>query len=153
MKDIEYLDQIIKNEGLPFDIYESQQYATVVFDREEDSEKTNISILKDGNVEQFMGNNEYNPSERRHATCIYIREEQNPNNNIKICIIQHKGITILDVLKVSKKEFKYLFIDKKTDYKKVSGIKSIKDFASKEEYFTYFHSKFGNGHIKKDNGE
>jgi len=42
-------------------------------------------------------------------TVLFDREEDTPTNIIELCTVQHKGITLLEVHKVSRKEFLYLF--------------------------------------------
>ena len=98
----------IGNDDLKFDTSLSQQFATVVFDRGEDDETSLITIVKDGKINQFNGHNKYNPSKRRHSSCVYIKEEDG-DNIIKICTIQHKGNTLLEIHKVTKDELSYLF--------------------------------------------
>jgi len=98
---IEYCD-------LDFEFCGSQQFATVIFDREEDDEKCRITIVRDGTVRQFTGDNKYNPSLRRRSTCVYVREEGS-YKTIKICTIQHKGNTLVNVLEVPYEERRYLF--------------------------------------------
>ena len=99
----------IDYEEIDFEVYESQQFATVLFDREEDADTTLITVIKDKKVKQFEGDNKYNPSKRRHSSCVYVREEQDPTTVIKICTIQHKGETLLEIHKVPKEELSFLF--------------------------------------------
>lgn len=93
---------------LDFDIYSSQQFATVVFDRSEDAENVLITVIRNGMVIQFSGDNLYNPSLRRSSSCVYVKEECT-ESVLKICTIQHKGNTFLEARSVSKKEIDYLF--------------------------------------------
>jgi hypothetical protein len=93
---------------LDFSISSSQQFATVLFDREQDSNSTLITVLKDGKIKQFDGDNNYNPSLRRHSSCVYVKEECS-EKTIKICTVQHKGTTLVQVFKVSEKELAFLF--------------------------------------------
>ncbi len=93
---------------LGFMEYSSQQFATVLFDRSEDAEQCLITVIKDGKINQFDGDNTYNPSMRRHASCVYVMEESH-TNFIKICTIQHKGCTLVEVHSVSNEECDYLF--------------------------------------------
>ncbi|WP_067586484.1 hypothetical protein [Endozoicomonas ascidiicola] len=88
-----------------FETTASQQFATVLFDRpEEDSTDCKITVItRDGMVNQFMSNNTHNPSIRRHASCVYVMEEFN-NTFMRICTIQHKGITLLEVEEVFEQE-------------------------------------------------
>lgn len=95
--------------NIDFEIYSSQQFATVVFDRAEDEEKALITIIKDGKINQFEGDNQYNPSGRRRSTCVYAREEWDDGKTIKICTIQHKGTTLVEVHSVDQEELHYLF--------------------------------------------
>lgn len=96
-------------EGINFEEASSQQFATVLFDRPEDSEKTLITVIKDGKINQFDGDNKYNPSARRHSSCVYVKEEWSDGKTIKICTIQHKGITLVEAHSVSEDEINYLF--------------------------------------------
>ena len=98
----------LKFEEINFEIYSSQQFATVLFDRAEDSELTAITIIKDGKIKKIDGDNKYNPSLRRHSSCVYV-EEENGGKTIKICTIQHKGVTLVEVHKVDQNELDYLF--------------------------------------------
>lgn len=106
---MEYLDfhENIKL-NCDFEFNGSQQFGTVSFDRKEDSEKTLITVIYKGNVRQFEGGNLFNPSGRRSSSCVYVKEECS-NKCIKICTVQHKGITYLCVEKVSRDEVIYLF--------------------------------------------
>ena len=54
---------------IDFEVSSSQQFATVIFDRREDAEKALITVFKDGKINQFEGDNKYNPSSRRHSSC------------------------------------------------------------------------------------
>lgn len=103
----------LEYEEVDFEVYSSQQFATVVFDRGEDQENVLVTVIKDGKINQFEGNNTYNPSTRRISTCIYTREEAENEDGkvIKICIIQHKGVTLIEVHSVDKDELNYLFRD------------------------------------------
>lgn len=94
---------------IDFEEYSSQQFATVVFDRVEDQEEVLITIIKDGKINQFEGNNQYNPSARRRSTCVYAKEEWDGGKTIKICTIQHKGTTLVEVHSVDQQELDYLF--------------------------------------------
>lgn len=102
LKEIEY-------DNIPFEVNSSQQFATVIFDRGEDDETCSITVLKDGKINQFEGYNEYNPSSRRWATCVYTKEEWPDGKVIKICTIQHKGSTLIEVHSVDQAELDYLF--------------------------------------------
>ena len=101
--------KVISNDKLEFDINSSKLFATVVYERDEDKKVVLIITIKDGKVKQFNGNNKYNPSKRRNSTCIYIEEEKNENTIIKICTIEHKGNTLLEIHKVTLDELHYLF--------------------------------------------
>ncbi len=94
---------------IDFEVSSSQQFATVIFERKEDGEKTLITVFKQGKINQFEGDNKYNTSARRHSSCVYVREEGQPDKTIKICTIQHKGSTFIEVHSVSKDELSYLF--------------------------------------------
>ena len=94
---------------IDFEVNSSQQFATVLFDRGEDSETTLITIFKDGKIRQFDGDNRYNPSARRHSSCVYAKEEWADGKTIKICTIQHKGTTLVEIHDVSEEELSYLF--------------------------------------------
>lgn len=96
-------------EEISFEECSSQQFATVLFDRAEDSEKTFITVIKDGKINQFDGDNKYNPSGRRHSSCVYVKEEWSDGKTIKICTIQHKGVTLIEIHSVSESEINYLF--------------------------------------------
>lgn len=102
LKELEY-------EEISFEANSSQQFATVVFDRKEDDEKSFITIIKDGRINQFEGSNKYNPSARRRSTCVYTKEEWDDGDTIKICTIQHKGTTLVEVHSVDQEELDYLF--------------------------------------------
>ncbi len=93
-----------------FDFHNSQQFATVIFDRKEDNDQSTITVIQNGEINQFIGNNTYNPSERRISTCVYVVEEQT-NYVIKICTVQHKGITSTQLREVKQPELKYLKLD------------------------------------------
>ena len=54
---MESLLKKIEFEEIEFDVHSSQQFATVSFDREEDGEKSLITVLKDGRINQFEGDN------------------------------------------------------------------------------------------------
>ncbi|WP_313037098.1 hypothetical protein [Stutzerimonas nitrititolerans] len=92
-----------------FSVESSQQFATVIFDRAEDSESCAITIVANGKINQFVGNNRYNPSGRRHSSCVYVQEEWEDGEIIKICTIQHKGTTFVEVHSVTLDEMEYLF--------------------------------------------
>jgi hypothetical protein len=96
-------------EEIDFEIHSSQQFATVLFDRSEDDKKTLITIIQDGVIKQIDGNNKYNPSARRHSSCVYVKEEWEGGKVIKICTIQHKGTTLIQVHRVQQDELSYLF--------------------------------------------
>lgn len=96
-------------EDINFEVTSSQQFATVVFERYEDEQEVLITIIKNGKINQFEGNNLYNPSPRRHSTCVYVKEEWDDGDIIKICTIQHKGTTRIEVYSVGHEEFEYLF--------------------------------------------
>ncbi len=105
----------------------SQQFATVCFDGGEDADSRLITIIESysGRVTQFDSKQEglqYNPSRRRISSCVYVANEQcmvDGNGEalpvhkfggvVKICTIQHKGLTLLEVHEVSKSEMRYLF--------------------------------------------
>jgi len=101
--------KVLDYDDLDFDTNSSQQFATVIFERDEDSEASLITIIRDGKINQFEGNNEYNPSARRQSTCVYTKEEWDDGDVIKICTIQHKGTTLVEVHDVSQDELDYLF--------------------------------------------
>lgn len=97
-------------DDIDFEVNSSQQFATVIFERSEDSLVCAITIIQDGKIKQFDGNNTFNPSKRRHSTCVYIKEEDDEDGRtIKICTIQHKGITLVEIHSVSEDELLYLF--------------------------------------------
>lgn len=96
-------------DGIDFEVNSSQQFATVLFDRAEDSSETLITVIKDEKVHQFDGDNKYNPSARRHSSCVYVKEEWVGGKVIKICTIQHKGSTLIELHKVDQEELDYLF--------------------------------------------
>ena len=104
LKELEY-------EDIDFEVYSSQQFATVVFDRAEDEELVLITVIKNGKINQFEGDNKYNPSARRVSTCIYTKEETGNEDSkvIKICIVQHKGTTLVEVYSVDQQELDYIF--------------------------------------------
>jgi len=106
---MESLLKKIEFEEIEFDVHSSQQFATVSFDREEDGEKSLITVLKDGRINQFEGDNKYNPSTRRHSSCVYVKEEFNDGKVIKICTVQHKGTTLIEIHGVSHEEYSYIF--------------------------------------------
>jgi hypothetical protein len=95
-------------DDIDFEVNSSQQFATVLFDRPEDSSKTLITVIKDKKVHQFDGDNKYNPSARRHSSCVYVGGEYDVKV-IKICTIQHKGTTSIELYKVDQEELDYLF--------------------------------------------
>lgn len=96
-------------DDIDFEVCSSQQFATVIFERKEDEEKTLITVFQKGKINQFEGDNKYNTSARRHSSCVYVKEEGQPDKTIKICTIQHKGNTFIEVHSVSKSELLYLF--------------------------------------------
>jgi hypothetical protein len=96
-------------DDIDFENNSSQQFATVIFDRREDANQALITIIKDKMINQFEGDNRYNPSERRGSTCVYAQEEWEDGSVIKICTIQHKGSTLVEVHSVSDDEMAYLF--------------------------------------------
>ena len=137
-----FLKQILNIDDIDFNLYASQQFATVSFDRKEDADIVNITVLKDGKVSTFKGNNQYNISPRRNSSCVYIRQEYG-SKIIKVCTWQHKGITDVKAYKVSREEYNYLFVEEKKNLKpKSSKTKTVNDFDTEEEYFNYFHKKF-----------
>jgi hypothetical protein len=91
----------------------SQQFATVIFDRGEDSKTCHIVVtIVGGETYEILGNNKYNPSLRRISTCVYVVEEGEPIQDqkiIKICTIQHKGNTLIEIHSVDDAEIDYLF--------------------------------------------
>ncbi len=101
-------------DDIGFDVTSSQQFATVLFDRHEDSASSLITVIKDGEVNQFEGNNKYNPSARRHSSCVYVKEEWDNGKTIKICTVQHKGTTFVELHRVSDDELSYLFSNMST---------------------------------------
>ena len=48
----------------------------------------------------------YNPSSERSSTCVYVKEENCKENVIKICTIQHKGKTNIQIFRVTEDELK-----------------------------------------------
>ena len=96
-------------EEIDFQEYQSQQFATVLFDRPEDAEDTLITVIRDGKINQFDGDNKYNPSARRHSSCVYVKQEFDDSECIKICTIQHRGSTLVQIHSVSQDELDYLF--------------------------------------------
>lgn len=102
LKELEY-------EDIDFEEYSSQQFATVVFDRSEDEDLALITVIKDRKINQFEGSNQYNPSARRWSTCVYVKEEWEGGKVIKICTIQHKGTTLIEIHGVDQQEVDYLF--------------------------------------------
>lgn len=94
---------------IDFEVNSSQQFATVIFDRDEDSEMTDITVIKDGKINQFKGDNRFNPSVRRHSSCVYIKQEWSGGKTIKICTIQHKGTTLVEIYDVLQEELDHLF--------------------------------------------
>ncbi len=96
-------------EGIDFEECSSQQFATVMFDRSEDSDSVLITVVGSGKINQFDGDNKYNPSLRRHSSCVYVKEEWDDGDTIKICTIQHKGHTLVEVHSVLQDELDYLF--------------------------------------------
>lgn len=93
---------------IDFAEYSSQQFATVVFDRGEDDDKTLITVISGEKINQKVGHNKYNPSLRRRSTCVYVQEET-CDKMIKICTIQHKGSTLVQIYDVDEEELLYLF--------------------------------------------
>lgn len=70
---------------------------------------TDITVIKDRKIQQFKGDSHFNPSARRHSTCVYVKEERADGKNIKICTIQHKGNTFVEIHDVLPEEIAYLF--------------------------------------------
>lgn len=98
---------------IDFSINSSQQFATVIFERNEDDKKSLITVIRDKKINQFEGNNKYNPSPRRGSTCVYVSEEWEKNcKTIKICTIQHKGTTLVEIHSAPDEELEYLFLHK-----------------------------------------
>jgi hypothetical protein len=88
----------------------TQQFATVEFNRKEDDKECIASVLKGGQFYQvLLFNNDYNPSARRHSSCVYVRNE-NENEFFKICTIQHKGTTSVKHYPVTHEEIIDLFV-------------------------------------------
>lgn len=106
---MESLLKTLEFEEIDFEVQSSQQFATVLFDRNEDDSKTLITIIKDGKIKQIDGDNSYNPSTRRHSSCVYVQEEWQDGKIIKICTVQHKGTTLVEIHSVSHEEYSYLF--------------------------------------------
>jgi len=98
----------LKFDDIGFEVDSSQQFATVLFDRDDDQEEALITVIKGGKINQFNGDNKYNPSKRRRASCVYVKEE-GTDSTIKICTVQHKGSTLVEVHTVSNDEINYLF--------------------------------------------
>lgn len=92
---------------IDFEVYSSKQFATVVFDRIEDSHISTITVIQYGKVSQYEDCNRYNPSDRRTSTCVYVSEEWEEGKVVKICTIQHKGETLVQVHSVTDEEIKY----------------------------------------------
>jgi len=99
----------LDEQNINFEFCSSQQFATVNFDRDEDSDKVLITIIQNGKIKQIDGDNKYNPSKRRSSSCAYLKEESNDSNIVKLCTIQHKGNTLFEIHKVSNEEFIYMF--------------------------------------------
>jgi hypothetical protein len=98
-----------------FEFGSSQTLGTVIFDRSEDSSECQITIIKKGKIIKFTSNeyngvNHYNPSRRRTASCVYLKEECS-NLFVKICTIQHKGNTFVELRTVSQCEILDLFVN------------------------------------------
>ena len=53
----------------------THQIMTVVHDRSEDDNKCRITIIKEGQVKQFIGDNKYNTSNRRQSSSVYVVAE------------------------------------------------------------------------------
>jgi hypothetical protein len=93
--------------SIDFEFNSSQQFATVVFDIYHN--EFDITVLKQGSYDRFKGTlayEKYNPSSERSSTCVYVREENNIERVIKICTIQHKGKTKVQIYNVDKLELK-----------------------------------------------
>ncbi|MEA1972241.1 MAG: hypothetical protein U9N34_02970 [Candidatus Cloacimonadota bacterium] len=107
LKNVEEKSTIKHNTMYPIQS-KSHIFATVIYNRQEDSEYVDITIIADGRINQFLSNNNmYNPSSRRTSVCLYIKEEST-NEFIKTCVIQHKGTEYLEILPVSKKEIDFI---------------------------------------------
>lgn len=116
----------LKKEHLDMDP-NSQQFATVTFQRGEDEDECTITVTKHnygGNETKVMrGDNKYNLSLRRTSSAVYVANEDNwyveeDSDEVlltdladvtKISILQHKGFTLVESAKVEKDELKYLF--------------------------------------------
>lgn len=96
LKSLEY-------EKTDFEWYSSQQFATVVF------ENGQTTVLRDGLVDEFKYDGEYNPSRDRNSSCVYVKEEWEDGKVVKICTIQHKGLTMIEIHSVDKKEMDFIF--------------------------------------------
>lgn len=106
------MSDTITLEDLGDGVYPYHQFATIIFEREEDEEKCLITVASTEGTRTFIGDNSYNPSSRRRGTSIYVRHEGDSKNFFKITIKQHKGETILDIEEVDKKELLYFFTEK-----------------------------------------
>ncbi len=95
-----------------FDGTGGQTFATVTFQRRnEDDEACEITVIQKGLItKQVVGDNKYNPSNRRSATCVYLLEDAGDEGDMKrIEIIEHKGLIGVGFADVDKDEYKYLF--------------------------------------------
>lgn len=101
----------------------SQQFATVTFDRGEDARRCKVTVLIDGIIYTKVSNNKYNTSKRRWSSCVYVAEEfsmvdpetherlkpHEYRNVVKICTVQHKGYTLVELHPVDADELEFLF--------------------------------------------
>ena len=101
-----YLEDIEVN----FNMLDTHEIGTVTFSRGEDDMLILITVTDaQGASRSFIGDNEYNPSARRHGTCVYFRSEHSDVVK-KIMFVQHKGTTtvITDVVS-DMKELSFFF--------------------------------------------
>lgn len=101
------IEKEINLDGTSIADNDTHQFATVIFDRDEDNEAVHTTVIVDDGVETFIGTSQYNPSRRRHSTCVYIADECTCHVS-KVAVIQHKGKTLVEVHRVGTDEITYL---------------------------------------------
>ncbi len=92
-----------------FTFNSSQQFATIVFDICYDKFNITVSTIDSYRRIKSCANDkyqQYNPSSQSSSTCVYVREQDNDKKVVKICTIQHKGKTLIQIYKVNESELK-----------------------------------------------
>lgn len=87
-----------------FEFNSSQPFATVIFNVY--TKGFDVTIVKQDSVKQSNSDTKYERYvlSEGSSTCVYVREQDYPEKVIKICTIQHEGITSIQIMDVEKDE-------------------------------------------------